>query len=103
MRAAGRALHDALPQPRPRGPRHDGAVRGRDRWSRPDHDRPRPQRSASGGLVVEAMNSPALLVPARAPTSLTAGLLAVIAALSGLAAGVHLSGAPGPVGEWVGE
>ena len=51
---------------------------------------------------MEAMNSPALLVPARAPTSLTAGLLAVIAALSGLAAGIHLSVAPEHFDEWWG-
>lgn len=51
---------------------------------------------------MEAMNSPALLVPARARTSLTAGMLAVIAALSGLAAGIHLSVAPEHFDEWWG-
>ena len=51
---------------------------------------------------MEAMNSPALLVPSRARTSLTAGLLAVIAALSGLAAGIHLSVAPEHFDEWWG-
>ena len=43
---------------------------------------------------MEAMSSPAISLPARDRTSLTGGLLAVIAALSGLAAGIHLTVAP---------
>ena len=51
---------------------------------------------------MEAMSSPPLPLPARAATSLTGGLLAVIAALSGLAAGIHLSVAPEHFDEWWG-
>jgi hypothetical protein len=51
---------------------------------------------------MEAMSSPTLPLPARAGTSLTGGLLAVIAALSGLAAGIHLSVAPEHFDEWWG-
>ena len=51
---------------------------------------------------MEAMSSPALSLPARARTSLTGGVLAVIAALSGLAAGIHLTVAPEHFDEWWG-
>ena len=51
---------------------------------------------------MEAMRSPTLPLPARAGTSLTGGLLAVIAALSSLAAGIHLSVAPEHFDEWWG-
>ena len=44
----------------------------------------------------------ALSLPARARTSLTGGVLAVIAALSGLAAGIHLTVAPEHFDEWWG-
>jgi hypothetical protein len=51
---------------------------------------------------MEAMNSPTLPLPARAGTSLAGGSLAVIAGLSCLAAGIHLSVAPEHFDEWWG-
>lgn len=51
---------------------------------------------------MEAMSSPTRPLPARSATSLTGGLLAVIAGLSGLAAGIHLSVAPEHFDEWWG-
>ena len=101
-------LHDALPQPRPRGPRHDGPVRGRNGRPRPDHDRSRPQRPGAGGLGYgEPELADGRAIPGARPApgsaaSLAAGTFGLVAVLSGVAAGIHLGVAPEHFGEWWG-
>ena len=68
MRFEGlRQVHDPLPQPRPRGPRHDDPVRGR----RSGHARRRPARLAAQGRLAGAGRPAVSSTPAGGATAAT--------------------------------